>query len=105
MAIPVGSTVAFPNFDGVFHNVFSTSPLAPFDLGIYKAGEAREYTFGKEGIIRLGCNLHANMCVFFAVVSAPAFVFSVVAGLFAFTHLAPGMYHLKACCVRSKSPI
>src|SRR5438094_187208 len=41
-AIPVGSTVAFPNFDNLFHNVFSTSPLAPFDLGIYKAGEARE---------------------------------------------------------------
>ena len=28
LAVPVGSTVAFPNFDNVFHNVFSTSPLA-----------------------------------------------------------------------------
>ena len=68
MAIPVGSTVAFPNFDTVFHNVFSTSPLGAFDLGIYKAGEAREFTFTKEGIIRLGCNLHANMSAYIAVV-------------------------------------
>jgi len=26
LAVPPGSTVAFPNFDGVFHNVFSLSP-------------------------------------------------------------------------------
>ena len=68
-AVPVGSTISFPNFDTVFHNVFSTSPLAPFDLGLYKAGEAREFTFTKEGIVRLGCNLHANMSAFIAVVS------------------------------------
>ena len=64
LAVPVGSTVAFPNFDTVFHNVFSTSPLGAFDLGIYKKGEAREFTFDKEGIIRLGCNLHANMSAY-----------------------------------------
>ena len=59
---------SFPNFDTVFHNVFSTSPLGAFDLGLYKVGEAREYTFTKEGIIRLGCNLHANMSAYIAVV-------------------------------------
>ena len=69
MAISVGSTVAFPNFDTVFHNVFSTSPLGAFDLGIYKPGEAREFTFAKEGIVRLGCNLHANMSAYIVVVS------------------------------------
>ena len=105
MAIPVGSTVTFPNFDGVFHNVFSTSPLAAFDLGIYKAGEAREYTFQKEGIIRLGCNLHANMSAYIAVVSAPAYVITDDGGKFSFKHLAPGKYHLKAWSERSKTPI
>jgi plastocyanin len=25
MAVPVGSTVSFPNFDPIFHNVFSLS--------------------------------------------------------------------------------
>jgi plastocyanin len=105
MAIPVGSTVTFPNFDGVFHNVFSTSPLAPFDLGIYKAGEAREYTFQKEGIVRLGCNLHSNMSAYIAVVSAPAYVVTDDAGKFSFKHLAPGKYHLRAWSERSKAPI
>ena len=105
MAIPVGSTIAFPNFDTVFHNVFSTSPLAAFDLGIYKAGEAREYTFQKEGIIRLGCNLHANMSAYIVVVSEPFFVATDDAGHFAFRHIPPGKYKLKAWSERSKAPI
>ena len=105
LAVPVGSTVSFPNFDGVFHNVFSTSPLAAFDLGIYKMGEAREFVFPKEGIIRLGCNLHANMSGYIAVVAAPAYVVTDDAGLFAFKHLAPGKYKLKAWSEKSKAPI
>jgi len=105
MAISVGSTVAFPNFDTIFHNVFSTSPLGAFDLGIYKTGEAREYTFQKEGIIRLGCNLHANMSGYLVVVSAPAYVVTDEQGHFKFHRLAPGKYKLKAWSERSKSPI
>jgi plastocyanin len=105
MAISVGSTVAFPNFDNVFHNVFTTSPTNAFDLGLYKAGEAREFTFAKEGIVRLGCNLHANMSAYIAVVSAPAYVVTDDSGHFAFKHLAAGKYKLKAWSERSKAPI
>ena len=105
MAISVGSTVAFPNFDTVFHNVFSTSPTAAFDLGLYKQGEAREYTFPKEGILRLGCNLHANMSAYIAVVSAPAYVVTDEKGAFSFKHLAPGKYKLKAWSEKSKTPV
>lgn len=104
-AVSVGSTVAFPNFDPVFHNVFSTSPLTAFDLGLYKAGEARELTFTKEGIVRIGCNLHANMNAYIAVVAAPAYVVTDEAGRFAFKHLRPGKYRLKAWSERSKAPI
>jgi len=105
MAISVGSTVVFPNFDTVFHNVFSTSPLGAFDLGLYKGNEAREFTFQKEGIVRLGCNLHANMSAYIAVVAAPAYVVTDDSGHFAFKHLVPGKYKLKAWSERSKAPI
>jgi plastocyanin len=105
MAISVGTTVQFPNFDSVFHNVFSNSASGAFDLGLYKAGEAREYTFTKEGIVRLGCNLHANMSAYIAVVSAPAYVVTDDTGHYAFKHLPPGKYKLKAWSEKSKAPI
>ncbi len=105
LAVPVGSTVQFPNFDTVFHNVFSTSPTAAFDLGLYRGSEAREYTFAKEGILRLGCNLHANMSAYIAVVSAPHFVVTDDTGKFTFKHLQPGKYKLKAWNERSKTPV
>ncbi|HEY4058338.1 MAG TPA: hypothetical protein VGM39_17115 [Kofleriaceae bacterium] len=104
-AVSVGSTISFPNFDTVFHNVFSTSPSAAFDLGIYKVGEAREYQFTKEGIVRLGCNLHANMSAYIAVVSAPSYVITDDKGAFSFRRLAPGKYRLKAWSEKSKAPI
>ncbi|MCX5741195.1 MAG: carboxypeptidase regulatory-like domain-containing protein [Proteobacteria bacterium] len=105
VAVSVGTTISFPNFDGVFHNVFSSSPLSAFDLGLYKMGEAREYRFEKEGILRIGCNLHANMSAYIAVVSAPAYVVTDDKGNFAFKHLPPGTYKLKAWSERSKAPI
>lgn len=105
MAVPVGSTVVFPNFDSVFHNVFSATPLSPFDLGIYKAGEAREYTFMKEGIVRLACNLHAGMTAYIAVVSAPIYAVTDATGAFEFKRLAPGNYKVKAWTERSKAPV
>lgn len=104
-AISVGSTIAFPNFDSLFHNVFSTSPVTPFDLGMYRNGEAREYTFTKEGIIRVGCNLHANMSAYIAVVAAPHYTVTDGSGAFSFQHLAPGKYRLSAWNERSKEPV
>lgn len=33
VVIPAGSAVSFPNFDPIFHNVFSLSKAKSFDLG------------------------------------------------------------------------
>jgi plastocyanin len=90
LVVPVGSTVAFPNFDPVFHDIFGKT----FDLGLYKNGEAREVTFDKEGMTRVSCNLHANEAAFIAVTSAPYFVASD--GDFSLNGVAPGKYKLRA---------
>ena len=50
MVVPVGSTVDFPNQDDIFHNVFSLSAPAPFDLGLYRAGATKKRTFAQLGI-------------------------------------------------------
>jgi plastocyanin len=59
--LPVGSTVTFPNHDPFNHNVFSLSPEQPFDLGLYGRGGAKNVTFSKTGIVRVFCNVHAQM--------------------------------------------
>lgn len=105
MMVPVGSTVSFPNFDPVFHNVFSVSPTKPFDLGIFKNGESRDVTFEKEGILRIGCNLHANMSAYLVVVAAPHYVVTDANGKFRFKSLQPGKYKVRAWSERSAEPV
>lgn len=104
LAVPVGSTVSFPNFDPLYHNVFSRSAARPFDLGIYKAGQARELTFTKEGVVRIGCNLHANMSAYVVVVAAPHYAVVDSGGEFNFQSVAPGRYRLSAWSENSESP-
>jgi hemoglobin len=105
MMVPVGSTVSFPNFDPVFHNVFSLSPTKPFDLGIFKNGESRDVTFEKEGILRIGCNLHANMSAYLVIVAAPHYVVTDAEGKFRFKSLPPGKYKVRAWSERSTEPV
>src|ERR1700736_1365344 len=38
--VPTGSTVDFPNFDPIFHNVFSLSKTQPFVLGFIPRARA-----------------------------------------------------------------
>jgi plastocyanin len=61
VVIPAGSSVSFPNFDPIFHNVFSLSKPKSFDLGNYPQGETRMVTFAKPGIVFVNCRLHPNM--------------------------------------------
>jgi plastocyanin len=61
VAIPVGSTVSFPNRDSIFHNVFSLSTPKSFDLGNYPKGDTRRVVFTRPGIVYVGCHLHPNM--------------------------------------------
>jgi plastocyanin len=105
MAVPVGSTVSFPNFDPLFHNVFSLSKTRPFDLGIYKNGESRAVTFDKEGMVQLGCNLHASMAAHLIVVAAPHYAVVDGDGKFYFRSVAPGRYWVKAWGEGSAEPV
>ena len=104
MAVPLGSTVAFPNFDSIYHNVFSLSQPQRFDLGLYKSGDMRQVVFDKPGIIRLGCNIHANMSAYLVVVDAPHYVVAED-GAFAFKSLKPGKYKVQAWSEQSAEPM
>lgn len=57
-----GTRIVFPNYDALFHNVFSPSAPHPFDLGSYRAGESpRSVEMTSPGVIEIYCNMHAKM--------------------------------------------
>lgn len=71
LGVPAGATVQFPNDDMIFHNVFSLSGPQPFDLGLYRTGEAPARTFDKPGTYRVFCNIHPQMSALIVVVPTP----------------------------------
>lgn len=59
--ISVGDTVRFLNEDDFFHNVFSLSDAALFDLGSFPKGEHRDIQFDTAGEVEVECAIHPSM--------------------------------------------
>ncbi len=96
IAVPVGSTVGFPNSDPIFHNVFSLSKAQPFDLGYYPQGQSRSVKFNHPGVVQIYCHIHANMYAAIVVTASPWFQKPAADGSFSFSDVPPGRYHLTA---------
>lgn len=97
LPITVGSTVAFPNEDDTFHNVFSYSPAKEFDLGRYRKDEnppAR--TFETPGVVSLFCEVHRHMQANILVLETPYFVSTDGIGQFELSGIEPGEYEATA---------
>ncbi|HXV86733.1 MAG TPA: hypothetical protein VD793_08550 [Gemmatimonadales bacterium] len=92
--VPQGGTVVFPNTDAFDHNVFSLSPEAPFDLGLFGRGQSKAVTFPKAGLIRVYCNVHPQMSAFIVVRDAPWYTQPRADGSFAIQNVPPGDYLL-----------
>jgi plastocyanin len=63
-----GTTIAFPNDDREFHNVYSLSPGCTersrndgFDLGEYNSGTSKSVRCRRAGDVEVYCNLHPTM--------------------------------------------
>jgi plastocyanin len=82
LAIPVGSTVEFPNYDPYFHNVFSYSKIRTFDLGRYPKGQSESVRFEKPGIVPVFCEIHYSMRAYIHVMSTPYFAVTDISGKF-----------------------
>lgn len=94
VAITRGSTVDFPNFDPYFHNVFSLSGAAAFDLGRYPDGQSRSRQFTKAGIVKVYCHIHSQMSATILVLDHPYFTTPDVDGQFTIPNVPPGEYTL-----------
>lgn len=94
LAITRGSTVDFPNDDPIFHNVFSLSSAATFDLRRYPRGQSRSQAFPKAGIVKVYCNIHSHMSATILVMDNPYFTIPALDGTYELPNVPPGDYTL-----------
>src|SRR6266850_2250895 len=92
LTVTKGSTVDFPNADPFFHNVFSLSGAANFNLGRYPRGQTRSQTFNKPGVVKVYCQIHSHMSATILVLDHPYFTVPATSGDYELANLPPGEY-------------
>ncbi len=100
-----GSTVMFPNHDPFNHNVFSLSPTARFDLGLFGRGEKHGVDFPTVGVVRVYCNVHAQMRGLVLVHDTRLVVQPGADGRYKLEGVPPGEYQLHAWHQRSSATV
>lgn len=90
-----GTTIRFMNDDNIFHNVFSLSAAATFDLGIFPKGTFKQLSFDKTGLVNVYCNIHPQMVSRILVLSNPWFATTDTDGSFHIENIPPGTYTLR----------
>ena len=96
LAIPIGSTVNFPNEDPISHNLFSLSSSNSFDLGLYRTGAGKSHTFSVPGVVNVYCNVHPSMSSVIHIMPTPYYAFADATGNYALADVAPGKYEIVA---------
>jgi plastocyanin len=96
VAVTRGSTVEFPNADPFFHNVFSLSKGANFDLGRYPRGESKSRQFTNAGLVKIYCHIHSHMTASIMVFDHPYFRIPSADGTFALDDVPAGNWQISA---------
>ncbi len=97
LPVVAGQTVAFPNRDDIYHNVFSVSQIKSFDLGQYRSTDPpKEVNFDKVGLVPVFCNIHPQMISFVLVLENKAFAETGKDGVFTIPDIPPGRYMINA---------
>jgi plastocyanin len=96
LAVTAGTLVDFPNSDRFYHNVFSLSKPARFDLGRYATGRSKSVRFNQPGIVRVFCEIHSHMNAFVLVFAHPFFAMTDADGGYRINNVPPGTYNVVA---------
>lgn len=103
LPVLAGRSVAFPNRDPIFHNVFSLSSVKAFDLGRYPQNASKWVRFDKPGIVQVFCHIHSDMSAVVFVLSNRYFTVPNDAGHYGIDGVPPGDYRVVAWHERSRA--
>lgn len=98
--VSIGSTIDFPNFDRVFHNVFSLSTAKSFDLGLYRKGKSKAVRFDHPGLVQVYCNIHPHMAAYLMIVDSDRYSTATADGVMTMRKIPAGRRTVKGWNVR-----
>jgi plastocyanin len=98
--VSIGSTVDFPNYDRVFHNVFSRSTPRSFDLGLYRKGKSKSVRFEHPGLVQVFCNIHPHMAAYLMIVDSARYATADQNGVVTLRLVPPGRRTVQGWNVR-----
>jgi plastocyanin len=93
LVVTVGDTVRFQNHDNVVHNVYSADNEG-YNLGSFKAGEERPYTFAQQGAYGQLCSVHPEMLAYVFAAPTPYAAAVDKSGAFTIANVPAGTYQL-----------
>ena len=97
LPVLAGTLVEWPNHDEIFHNVFSVSDAAQFDLGLYEGNPPdKRVLFQQPGKVDVYCSIHQNMHCVVLVLANPYFATTDKDKHYTIANVPPGKYQLKA---------
>ena len=91
-----GTTIDFPNEDKIFHNVFSVSRPARFDLGLYKSGTTKSVEMKRAGTVDVYCNIHPDMIAKVKILENAYYTITGKDGAFKIENVPAGEYPIVA---------
>lgn len=102
LAVMKGTVIEFPNRDLLFHNVFSLSKAASFDLGRYPQDASKSLKFERPGIVQVFCHIHSDMSGVIVVLDNPFYTSPSSDGHFVIDGIPPGEYRVAAWHERAR---
>lgn len=96
LPVLVGWSVAFPNRDPIFHNVFSLSSVKVFDLGRYPQNASKSVRFDRAGQVRVFCHIHSDMSAVVLVLGNRFFTVPNEGGRYVLDSVPAGDYRIVA---------
>ncbi len=95
LPVTVGSTVEFVNKDKVYHNVFSLTPGAAFNIGRKRTGLVHAQKIEAVGAIELFCDIHPQMTATILSLDTPYYTTPDSTGNYSIERLPSGEYEIR----------
>ena len=95
LPLTVGSTVEFVNKDKVYHNVFSLTPGAAFNIGRKRTGFIHAQKIEAVGPIELFCDIHPQMTATILSLDTPYYTTPDSTGAYIIEGLPSGEYEVR----------